>query len=172
MQAGVMKGPIAVSIDAESTYFQLYSSGILTNATKCGTDLDHAVTVVGYDNHNEDTPYWIVKNSWGTGWGDEGYVYIELSDGDGVCGINKMVSYPNLLMEPHKLEFWTIIGCMSFALFIALPFAIYELRAHIKVGLLHPVKVPFIKTLVFEGVFFGLIWLFYAISNLAAFTNY
>ena len=70
MQAAVMKGPIAVSIDADSMYFNTYQSGILTDYAACGTALDHAVTVVGFSSVDVETPYWIVQNSWGADWGD------------------------------------------------------------------------------------------------------
>lgn len=60
MQAAVLKGPIAVSIDASSLYFGTYQSGVLYNSTLCGTDLDHAVTIVGYSSKDVAVPYWIV----------------------------------------------------------------------------------------------------------------
>jgi hypothetical protein len=44
-----MKGPVSIGIAASSIYFQSYTSGILTNATACTTDLDHAVNIVGYN---------------------------------------------------------------------------------------------------------------------------
>ena len=54
-------------MDASGLNFQFYSGGIITG--DCGTDLDHAVTVVGY-NGEAETPYFIVRNSWGSDWGD------------------------------------------------------------------------------------------------------
>jgi hypothetical protein len=42
---------------------------------------------------NGHTNYWKVQNSWGSRWGDEGFILIEIKDGDGVCGINKVVQY-------------------------------------------------------------------------------
>lgn len=72
-----------------------YRSGIL-DSTSCGTNLNHAVTLVGYGTEN-GRDYWIIKNSWGTGWGERGYIRIRrTTSGAGICGIYKMNSYPNL----------------------------------------------------------------------------
>jgi C1A family cysteine protease len=85
--------PNAVAINASSLSFQTYSSGVLTSA-KCGTEINHAVTAVGY-NASASTPYYIVRNSWGESWGNGGYVLIGASGDLGVCGINQFVAYPN-----------------------------------------------------------------------------
>lgn len=86
--------PVSVAIDASGLDFQLYTSGIFSGP--CGTDLDHAVTVVGYGRNKYGTKYWIVKNSWGTWWGDHGYIYMErdVVDPEGLCGIALAASYP------------------------------------------------------------------------------
>lgn len=89
------KNPVAVAIGADSFFFQLYSGGILSEEL-CSTNLNHGVLLVGYDLNNE-TPYLIVKNSWGKSWGEEGYIRLAISDSyAGVCGINLMASYPFL----------------------------------------------------------------------------
>jgi len=89
--AAVYQQPTAIIVEADQSAFQLYTSGIIT--TGCGVQLDHAITAVGY------TPtYFIVKNSWGTTWGQEGYVYISSStqynNGLGACGIFSQPQYP------------------------------------------------------------------------------
>jgi cathepsin L len=81
-------GPVSVAIEADQACFQFYSGGILSDPT-CGTNLDHGVLAVGYDQTNK---YWIVKNSWGTSWGMAGY--IEIAMGMDECGINTEPSYP------------------------------------------------------------------------------
>lgn len=67
LKAAIDMQPTCVSVDAE-TDFQFYSGGIL-NAKNCGTDLDHAVTAVGYGSEN-GKEYYIVRNSWGSSWGE------------------------------------------------------------------------------------------------------
>jgi len=83
------EGPVSVAIQADQSVFQNYSGGIL-NSTACGTDLDHAVTGVGWGVEG-GVQYVLVKNSWGTGWGDGGYVKIANGSGAGICGINRSV---------------------------------------------------------------------------------
>jgi len=95
LKSAVSNQPVSVAIEADSFYFQSYSSGVLTS-DECGTKLDHGVLVVGYGTENGND-YWLVKNSWGTSWGDEGYVKIGRSDSQndpGVCGIAMQPSFP------------------------------------------------------------------------------
>jgi C1A family cysteine protease len=92
MYAAIAQQPVSVAIEADTTYFQTYVSGVLTDAASCGVSLDHAVLAVGYGTDSDGVAYFLVKNSWNTTWGDEGYVKIGAVEGDGVCGIN-MNSY-------------------------------------------------------------------------------
>ena len=84
-------GPISIAIDAEYN-FQLYSSGIYTDHSCSKDQLDHAVLAVGYDSI-EGNKYIIVKNSWGSSWGMDGYIYMN-SDIDNMCGMATSASYP------------------------------------------------------------------------------
>ncbi|XP_036932915.1 cathepsin O [Acanthopagrus latus] len=82
----VDRGPLAAIVDAVS--WQDYLGGIIQH--HCSSQRsNHAVLVVGY-NTSGDIPYWIVQNSWGTTWGNEGYVYIKI--GGNVCGIADSVA--------------------------------------------------------------------------------
>ena len=82
--------PVSVAIEADTYVFQTYSSGVLTSSA-CGTNIDHAVVAVGYGSN-----YYIVRNSWGTGWGESGYIRIGITEGLGTCGINQYVFYPTV----------------------------------------------------------------------------
>ena len=88
--------PVSVSVDASSDKFKLYKSGVFT--AECGTNLDHGVLAVGYGTEN-GFDYYLVKNSWGTSWGEGGY--IKLGRGPqynwaGQCGILLEGTYPVL----------------------------------------------------------------------------
>jgi C1A family cysteine protease len=91
----VATGPVSVAIEADTLTFQMYTGGVLTSSA-CGTSLDHGVLVVGYGEES-NTPFWLVKNSWGPSWGEDGYVKIERSSSTndkGICGIAMQPSYP------------------------------------------------------------------------------
>lgn len=67
-------GPVAVAIDADHHSFQLYSDGIYYEPACSTENLDHAVLAVGYGTDRNDNDYYIIKNSWGNGWGENGYM--------------------------------------------------------------------------------------------------
>ena len=97
LKGAVSQQPVAIAIEADTRYFQSYSSGVLTSSS-CGTNLDHGVLIVGYGNENGQD-YWLVKNSWGTSWGDKGYVKIARSystNDAGICGIAMDPSFPSV----------------------------------------------------------------------------
>lgn len=97
LMSAIAHQPVSIAIEADQRDFQLYESGVFTG--KCGTTLDHGVLVVGYGTENNND-FYLVKNSWGTTWGDEGYIKLgrgsQYNDGQGQCGILLEASYPNL----------------------------------------------------------------------------
>jgi C1A family cysteine protease len=95
LKNAVARNPVSIAIEADSRYFQSYSSGVLTGSD-CGTNLDHGVLIVGYGTE-KGQDYWLVKNSWGESWGEHGYIKIGRSDDTndkGVCGIAMQPSFP------------------------------------------------------------------------------
>lgn len=74
-------GPLSICVDASS--WQTYTGGIITS--NCARNLDHCVQIVGWATSTSNVDYWIVRNSWGTDWGIQGYIYIERNKD--LCGI-------------------------------------------------------------------------------------
>jgi len=85
LAAAITITPTTVAVDAASPDWQSYSGGVYNG--RCGHSLDHAILAVGFTAN-----YWIVKNSWSTRWGAQGYIY--LIRGKNICGVALEPSYP------------------------------------------------------------------------------
>jgi KDEL-tailed cysteine endopeptidase len=97
LKEAVFNGPVSIAIEADTRVFQFYSGGVITS-TSCGTNLDHGVLIIGYGEEN-GIKYWLVKNSWGTSWGEAGYVKIGRSESTndiGICGVAAQPSFPSV----------------------------------------------------------------------------
>merc|ERR1711972_25116 len=93
LESAIDKNPVSIAIEADQFSFQHYTGGILSSG--CGTNLDHGVLAVGY---NTTEGYFKVKNSWGSSWGDNGY--LKISTSGNVCGIKSQPSFPTLSGAP------------------------------------------------------------------------
>jgi len=86
------RGPLSICVDA--AVWQFYIGGVITSF--CGTELDHCVMISGYqpyvDSFGYTVPIWLVRNSWGKSWGENGYIYIER--GSNLCGVAEEVTIP------------------------------------------------------------------------------
>lgn len=75
MEAVAKVGPVAVAIDASQPSFQFYKGGVYYEPKCASGRMDHGVLVVGYGTDADSgAEYWLVKNTWGTGWGEDGYI--------------------------------------------------------------------------------------------------
>jgi hypothetical protein len=83
-------GPLSVLVDAST--WSSYTGGIVTSSA-CGTGVNHAVNINGF-NPDGDMDYWIVRNSWGTDWGEDGYIYLEMEGN--TCNIQCFPTYASV----------------------------------------------------------------------------
>ena len=97
-------GPVSVAFQVVDD-FMSYTSGVYTSTT-CGnteTDVNHAVLAVGYGTDLETgMDYWLIKNSWGTDWGDQGFFKIER--GVNMCGIAECNSFPIQIWQHQCMD--------------------------------------------------------------------
>jgi C1A family cysteine protease len=96
LAAALCDGPVSIAIEADQYAFQFYSGGVLDGG--CGTSLDHGVLAVGFGyDSSSGLNYWKVRNSWGTSWGESGYIRMckdcDQNGSEGECGILQAPSY-------------------------------------------------------------------------------
>jgi len=85
--AMIPNGPLSICVDAET--WQYYTGGVISHG--CGDSLDHCVQIVGWNVYQATTPYWIIRNSWGSDWGLNGYLWVERNKDE--CGVSDEATY-------------------------------------------------------------------------------
>ena len=99
MKAALTLGPVAVTVDADSQVFRNYRGGVIKSAA-CYSEIGHAVLAIGYGVDAYDGEYITIKNSWGTDWGEDGFVRISLSQmyhAKGICGVLNSGDYATVI---------------------------------------------------------------------------
>uniref|UniRef100_A0A915IL20 Peptidase C1A papain C-terminal domain-containing protein n=1 Tax=Romanomermis culicivorax TaxID=13658 RepID=A0A915IL20_ROMCU len=95
MLAIASQGPVSVAMDAGHKSFLHYNKGIYYEPLCSSSELDHGVLAVGYGSTDDGKDYWLIKNSWSTEWGEQGYVRIARNR-DNHCGVASQASYPQV----------------------------------------------------------------------------
>ena len=98
LMAAIAQQPVSVCVDSESPLWMQYTGGVISDAKGCGSKLTHAVVAGGYGTDAETgLDYYLVRNSWGADWGEDGYVKLaRQGDGYGVCGVQEMHYWPDV----------------------------------------------------------------------------
>ncbi|KAJ1266539.1 hypothetical protein BS78_08G159500 [Paspalum vaginatum] len=98
LRLAVSQQPVSVAINGKDKAFRHYKGGVFgaNGAEACEVSLNHAVTAVGYGTDENGQKYWLMKNSWSTGWGEGGYLRIarDVASDAGLCGLAVQASYP------------------------------------------------------------------------------
>jgi cathepsin L len=88
LKGAIATQPIVVNVDSGQDVFKMYHGGIISDVKACGNLTDEPLLAVGYGKDEKTgAEYYLVKNNFGTDWGEDGYVRIGIVDGAGVCGI-------------------------------------------------------------------------------------
>ena len=95
LKQAVAHQPIAGALAAYNPAFMNYKGGIL-NDPSCGQSVNHAVLIVGYGKDAQTgQEFWLIRNSWDTTWGEEGYIRLAITgDGPGMCAIQTQLYWP------------------------------------------------------------------------------
>merc|ERR1712037_980569 len=102
LAAALEETPVSICVNAGA--WNDYTGGVMSSA-QCGSmaaDMqDHCVMATGF-NTTAPTPYWIVRNSWASTWGEEGYIYLEMAKN--TCGLADDVTIPTVQLDLSEDE--------------------------------------------------------------------
>ena len=101
MKNSLSYGPIAIALDANNIFFRFYKEGIIDIPRNYSKELNHAVVLAGYD-YDKYGLYWIIQNSWGKDWGDNGFCKIRATPGEGILLCQKYGVYPKIYKKTQK----------------------------------------------------------------------
>merc|ERR1712124_207956 len=97
LQQALEETPVSICVNAGT--WNDYTGGVMTSA-QCGSmaadEQDHCVQATGF-NTTAPTPYWIVRNSWASGWGEKGYIYLEMAEN--TCGLADDATIPTVTLD-------------------------------------------------------------------------
>ena len=127
IKAALATGPVGIPLNSSSYYVQHYTGGVFNpTTTQCPNswnDIDHTTLLVGYGTDATDGEYFIMKNSWGTSWGDEGYMLIAAQDNSaGACGMYLSPVIPTVVTESDNGAMDLLLQKMTFT--VAAAFAL------------------------------------------------
>jgi len=99
MKSQISKQSLSVGVNADSRAWGNYKAGTVIRAKDCGgSSMNHSVVIEGWGHDSTSgLDYWLVRNSWGTSYGDKGYAKLEITDGNGTCLINEDVTWPTVM---------------------------------------------------------------------------
>lgn len=101
MKLNVIRTPICIALDANNIFFRFYKEGVIDINQNLNGTLNHAVLLVGFD-YDEKGMYWVIQNSWGKDWGEQGFCKIRAIPGDGVLLCQLYGVYPTNIYNPSK----------------------------------------------------------------------
>ena len=98
MKLNVIQTPIAIALDADNIFFRFYKSGVIDVPENYSSTMNHAVLLVGFD-YDDDGMYWIIQNSWGKDWGEDGFCRIRARHGKGVLECQQYGVFPTKIND-------------------------------------------------------------------------
>jgi len=105
LMSAIQQQPVSVGLAAGADAFQHYKSGVVLSSKLCGANINHAAVAIGYGSLTYKNSqgksitegYWLIKNSWGSSWGQNGYIM--LSRSGNTCGVLSQAVYPEVSMS-------------------------------------------------------------------------